>query len=253
MSALWGVVRTMKVFLAATSDKRFIPNLEDSKYILESFYYFQDWQIPLIKQSKMFLLDSGAFTFMNSKQGGCDFEEYLTRYIDFINKYDVKYFFELDVDSVVGYEKVKQYRKRLEKETGKKCIPVWHFERGKEEFVEMCREYDYVAIGGLVGGSAEYSSKYWKYFPWFIKTAHDNGAKIHALGFTSLKGMAQYRFDSVDSTTWKSGGRFGQLHIYEDGTIKTITQKNKRAIYKKMDHHNFNEWLKFQQYADRYL
>ena len=29
--------------------------------------------------------------------------EYLQRYIDFINKYDVKYFFELDIDAVVGY------------------------------------------------------------------------------------------------------------------------------------------------------
>lgn len=242
----------MKVFLAATSDKRFIPNLEDSKYILESFYYFQDWQIPLIKQSRMFLLDSGAFTFMQGKKSN-DFDGYLTRYIDFIRKHDVKYFFELDVDSVVGYDKVKEYRKRLEQETGKKCIPVWHFERGKDEFVKMCKEYNYVAIGGLVGGNAEYSSKYWRYFPWFIKTAHENGAKIHALGFTSLRGMAQYHFDSVDSTTWKSGGRFGQLHIFKDGTIKTITQKDKRAIYKKIDEHNFNEWLKYQKYADKNL
>lgn len=242
----------MKVFLAATSDKNFIPNLSDSKYILESFYYFQDWQVPLIKNSKMFLLDSGAFTFMNGKKSN-DFDGYLTQYINFINRYDVDYFFELDIDSVVGYEKVKQLRRRLERETGKKCIPVWHFERGKDEFVKMCKEYDYVAIGGLVGGNAEYSSKYWKYFPWFIKTAHDNGAKIHALGFTSLRGMALYHFDSVDSTSWKSGGRFGQLHVFENNTIKTITQKNKRAIYKKVDEHNFNEWLKYQDYAEKNL
>lgn len=242
----------MKVFLAATSDKRFIPNIEESRYILESFYYFQDWQIPLIKKSKMFLLDSGAFTFMQGRKS-LDFDGYLERYIDFINKYDVDNFFELDIDSVVGYRKVKELRRRLEKETGKKSIPVWHFERGKDEYIEMCREYKYVAIGGLVGGNAEYSSRYWKYFPWFIETAHRNGAKIHALGFTSLKGMHEYRFDSVDSTTWKSGGRFGQLHLFKEGTIKTVLQKDKRAIYKKIDEHNFNEWLKFQKYADKNL
>jgi len=242
----------MKVFLAATSDKRFIPNIEESRYILESFYYFQDWQIPLIKKSKMFLLDSGAFTFMQGRKS-LDFDGYLERYIDFINKYDVDNFFELDIDSVVGYKKVKELRRRLEKETGKKSIPVWHFERGKDEYIEMCREYRYVAIGGLVGGNAEYSSRYWKYFPWFIEAAHRNGAKIHALGFTSLKGMHEYRFDSVDSTTWKSGGRFGQLHLFKEGTIKTVLQKDKRAIYKKIDEHNFNEWLKFQKYADKNL
>jgi len=182
-----------------------------------------------------------------------DFDGYLERYIDFINKYDVDNFFELDIDSVVGYKKVKELRRRLEKETGKKSIPVWHFERGKDEYIEMCREYRYVAIGGLVGGNAEYSSRYWKYFPWFIEAAHRNGAKIHALGFTSLKGMHEYRFDSVDSTTWKSGGRFGQLHLFKEGTIKTVLQKDKRAIYKKIDEHNFNEWLKFQKYADKNL
>ena len=84
----------MKVFLAATSDKSFIPNITDSKYILESFYYFQDWQIPLIKKSEMFLLDSGAFTFMSGKKSN-DFDGYLTRYIKFIKKYDVKYFSDL--------------------------------------------------------------------------------------------------------------------------------------------------------------
>lgn len=139
----------MKVFLAATSDKSFISNITDSKYILESFYYFQEWQIPLIKKSEMFLLDSGAFTFMSGKKSN-DFDGYLTRYIDFIKKHDVKHFFELDIDSIVGYDKVKQLRKRLEKETGKKCIPVWHKSRGKEEFLKMCDEYNYVAIGGIV-------------------------------------------------------------------------------------------------------
>ena len=132
----------MKVFLASTSDKSFISNITDSKYILESFYYFQEWQILLIKKCEMFLLDSGAFTFMNSQKGKIDFNEYLTRYINFINKYDIKYFFELDVDSIVGYEKVKQLRKRLENETGKKCIPVWHKSRGKEEYLKMCEEYE---------------------------------------------------------------------------------------------------------------
>ena len=64
----------MKVFLAGTSDKNFITNINDCKYILESFYYFQKWQIPLIKTSDMFLLDSGAFTFMNAKKNS-NFDE----------------------------------------------------------------------------------------------------------------------------------------------------------------------------------
>ena len=124
----------MKVFLAGTCsrEKAFIGKNVD--YMLESFFYVLPWQIERIPNMKMFLLDSGAFTFMNSQKGKVNFDEYLTRYINFINKYDIKYFFELDVDSIVGYEKVKQLRKRLENETGKKCITVWHKSRGKEEY-----------------------------------------------------------------------------------------------------------------------
>jgi hypothetical protein len=240
----------MKVFLAATSDKSFIPNITDSKYILESFYYFQEWQIPLIKKSEMFLLDSGAFTFMSGKKSN-DFDSYLTRYIEFIKKHDVKYFFELDIDSVVGYDKVKQLRKRLEKETGKKCIPVWHKSRGKDEFLKMCDEYDYVAIGGIV--TKEITKDQYPFFTWFLNEAHKRGCKVHGLGFTSIADLPKYHFDSVDSTSWKSGGRFGQLHIYKNGTIKTITQKSKRAVYRAIDTNNFNEWLKYQRYADKNL
>ena len=240
----------MKVFLAATSDKSFIANITDSKYILESFYYFQEWQIPLIKKSEMFLLDSGAFTFMSGKKSN-DFDGYLTRYIEFIKKHDVKYFFELDIDSVVGYDKVKQLRERLEKETGKKCIPVWHKSRGKEEFLKMCDEYDYVAIGGIV--TKEITKDQYPFFTWFLNEAHKKGCKVHGLGFTSIADLPKYHFDSVDSTSWKSGGRFGQLHIYQNGTIKTITQKSKRAVYRAIDTKNFNEWLKYQRYADKNL
>lgn len=198
----------------------------------------------------MFLLDSGAFTFMNGT-GKTDFNEYLERYIYFIVKNDIKYFFELDVDSVCGYNNVLKLRQKLEKQTGKKCIPVWHKSRGKEEFLKMCDEYDYVAIGGIV--TKEITKEEYKFFPWLINEAHKRKCQIHGLGFTSLDDLKKYHFDSVDSTSWKSGGRFGQLHIYKNGTIKTITQKNKHALYKKIDCNNFTQWLKFQKYAEKHL
>lgn len=237
----------MKVFLAATSDKSFIPNIDKSIYTLESFYYVQSWQIPLIKKWDMFLLDSGAFTFINNAKNA-NFDSYLDEYIKFINDNDVRYFFELDVDSVVGYKKVLEYRRKLEKETGKPCIPVWHKSRGKEEWLKMCDSYDYVAIGGIV--TKEIGNKDYPMFTWLLNEAHKRGCKVHGLGFTNLKELKRYKFDSVDSTSWKSGGRFGQCHVFENGTIKTVTQKSKRAIYRKLDESNFNEWLKFQKYAD---
>lgn len=128
------------------------PLLRSIPYVLESFYYIREFQIPIIKSADLFLLDSGAFTFMNTAQGNVNWDEYIRKYIDFINKNDVKYYFELDIDKIVGYEKVKKIRGQLEYETGKKSIPVWHKSRGIEEFKKLVSEYDYIAVGGFAIG-----------------------------------------------------------------------------------------------------
>ena len=244
----------MKVFLAATSSREAMGDeLLEIPYLLESFYSLKNEKTlkRITKHDKEnFLLDSGAFTFM-SGTGKADFDEYLTKYIDFINKYDIKYFFELDVDNVVGYEKVKEYRKRLEKETGKKSIPVWHKSRGKDEFLKMCDEYDYVAIGGIV--TKEITKDQYPFFTWFLSEAHKRGCKVHGLGFTATKELHKYHFDTIDSTNWLSGGRFGQLHTFNGRYIETKSYKNKRAVYKAIDSHNLKEWVKFQKYAEAKL
>lgn len=72
--------------------------LPEIPFVLESFYYIRDYQIPLIKSAELFLLDSGAFTFLNNSKTTVDWNDYLDRYIAFINEHQVKYFFELDID-----------------------------------------------------------------------------------------------------------------------------------------------------------
>src|SRR5690625_4895543 len=124
----------------------------------------------------MFLLDSGAFTFMSNVKN-VDFKGYLRKYIQFINTHDIQHFFELDIDSVVGIKKVEEYRNILEKETGKRCIPVWHKSRGKQYFKDMVKEYEYVAIEVLVTGEIKRSE--FKYFAWIIEQAHKHNCKIH--------------------------------------------------------------------------
>lgn len=224
-------------------------------YILESFFYVDEDTERLLPLFGDFMLDSGAFTFMQGKVGELEWDDYIERYADFINRNNVEKFFELDIDSVVGYEKVLQYRNRLESLAGKRCIPVWHNSRGKDEFEKMCKEYDYVAIGGLVGGSSEYSKEYWKYFPWFINMAHKNDAKIHALGFTSLAGIEQYHFDSVDSTAWTAGNRFGYVYKFDGKTLRKFdVPKGKRlADSRAVALNNYVEWIKFQKYAEVHL
>ena len=143
--------------------------------------------------------------------------------------------------------------KKLESLTHRKCIPVWHRSRGLDEFIKMCKEYDYVALGGIA--IKEISRKEYKYFPKLIKIAHDNGAKIHGLAFTSLKGITKYHFDSVDSTSWVSGNRFGKVYKFNGKTMIWYDKKEgqRLADSRKVAVHNFKEWAKFAEYAKNNL
>lgn len=220
--------------------------------VLESFYYADEWTEAIIPKLDRFMLDSGAFTFFSAGKS-VDWNEYLEKYAAFINKNNVKLFFELDIDSLVGYEKVLEFRRILERKTGKQPIPVWHKSRGIKEFYKMCDEYSYVAIGGIV--SKEIKPQDYKYFPHFISEAHKRKAKIHGLGFTNLKGLEIYKFDSVDSTSWTTGNRFGAIYKFDGKTMQKYSKQEgqRLADSRQVAVHNFNEWVKFQEYAKKFL
>lgn len=226
--------------------------LKDIPFILESFYYIRDYQIPLIHSAELFLLDSGAFTFMSNSKKAVDWNEYLERYIAFINKNDVKHFFELDIDAVVGYERVKELRRKLEAGTGKKCIPVWHKSRGIEEFKKHCAEYDYIAIGGLA--TKEITREEYPLMKKLCAYAKQNGTRVHGLGFTE-KDIGTYGFYSCDSTTWNMISRFGKIYKFTGDRIVVATPKGKKidkSKYIEGEVFNIKEWIKYQNYLRRF-
>ena len=188
----------MKIFLAATNNgmtraqKAEVIAKYSPKYILETFYEGEKACLEAIKivGKKNFLLDSGAFSYMNGKQiSKNDMDIYVRKYIRFICQYEVPYFFEMDVDKIFGLETVESWRKQIEIQTGKKCIPVWHKQRGVEYWKKMCRNYDYIAIGGLVLGAKkqEYPS-----YKKLVEYAAIRGIKVHGLGFTKTKILKEY-------------------------------------------------------------
>ena len=106
----------------------------ESIFALESFYSLQEWQKPLLNRFASFLLDSGAFTFMQAaaKHGDVDWLSYADRYADFVREYGIKQYFELDIDSLKGLKYAEMLRNRIETRVGWQSIPVWHTERGKD-------------------------------------------------------------------------------------------------------------------------
>ena len=249
------IEETMKMFLAGIQGKAkdFVIGKE-KPYILESFFYIKeqnDWIIKMRPFFKNFILDSGAFTYLNGAKGTINWDVYIEQYAEFINKHKIELFIELDIDPVVGLPEVERLRNKLEKLTKKKCIPVWHKSRGLEYWKQMCKNYDYVAIGGIVTNEIK-NNQYDIFYP-LLKIAKENNCKVHGLGFTNLNGLKKYKFYSVDSTAWLYGNRGGFLYMFNGFSIDKIHPKGMRLKGREAAIHNFTEWVKFSNYAENNL
>lgn len=163
---------------------------------------------------------------------------------------DIQYFFELDIDCLVGYDKVKEYRKRIECQTQKQAIPVWHKSRGIEEFKNLCAEYSYIAIGGFA--IKDIKPAEYKYIHSLLSYARAHNTKVHGLGFTPAD-VEKYDFYSVDSSSWTIGSRYARIYLFKDGRMTQVGRPANTRLkdYKVLDAHNLKQWIRFQRYLDR--
>ncbi len=250
----------MRVFLAATSSGMSKDVREQAikeykpKYILETFFNGEKVCLEAMKivGNEDFLLDSGAFSYMNgAKVTLKEMEEYITRYIAFIKQHNIKYYFQIDVDNIFGLSKVEEWTRKMESEIGRQCIPVWHKGRGVEYWKQMCKYYKYIAVGGLV---FHVKKQEYGLIKKLVDYAYNNGVKVHGLGFTKTKLLPEYKFYSVDSASWSiSAARGQQIYFFENGTMKArpLEKNNRKVILDKLIAHNMKEWVKFQKYMDR--
>lgn len=251
----------MKVYLASThvgmtvaNHKAFIEQGKP-KYILNTFFQGEGKCKQIIDEIGIdgFLLDSGAFSFMSGAE--CTQQtiiEYTERYIDFIKRYQVKRYFEIDVDTIFGIEFVEQLRKKMERETGIPSIPVWHKGRGVDYFKRMVAEYDYIAIGGLVFHVKKSELPLIKKMATYAK---NKGVKCHGLGFTKTRELAEWDWYSVDSSSWTTAaGKGGQMHTFNPNTGQieqhAINGNGKKIKLSDLVLHNGLEWCKYQRYME---
>lgn len=243
----------MKICLASTA--RTYPVNRDLlceiPFVLESYCYIQDFQLPMIKSSKLFLLDSGAFTFMNNSKSKVNWDEYVNGYINFINRSGIDNFFELDIDSIVGYDAVKQIRKRIESQTGKKCIPVWHKSRGIEEYKRLVSQYSYIAIGGFA--IKDIKQNEFESIKKIVRYAYEQGTKVHGLGFTP-QNVTDYDFYSCDSSSWTTCRRYGKIYKFTGSKMICVNPKlmgTKRDKQPQIERIVLKEWIKYQKYLSK--
>lgn len=259
----------MDIYLAATASIYNLQQIVGLSYYMQSFFNlatFVDRKKPEVLQhrniAQKFILDSGAFTYMKSnyKKEKPNWNIYIDEYAQYIVRNNIWRYMELDIDNIVGYDKVLEFRKTLESKTNRPCIPVWHTSRGYDQYKRMCDEYDYIAIGGVASGmqnikDTSRDNKQIEMLSGLVNYAHKNNTKVHGLGFTTVQYLPQIHFDSVDSTSWLRASIYGALMYFDGSTIKRIEKKYRgehlagELTRKQLQEFNFKQWLKFAHYA----
>jgi len=238
------MVQGMKIFLSAmenatspksTGGKQIAELLVEKgielKYILMSYFYIgkNTTKMKLAEfirdNSQEIMIDSGAHSFQKGKV--VKWEEYTRQYAEWITTFDrphVVGYFEMDVDNVIGYQKVLELRKILDA-VSDKIIPVWHKNRGIEEYKKMCRDYSgkIVAITGFKNEDIQDHQ-----YMMFLKYAKEHNCQLHCLGMTRKKVLDKVPFDYTDSSSWVQQTVFGRVE--GRGQVSRKFSKERRDI-----------------------
>jgi len=257
----------MKVYLAATELGRLhTPHYADYTHDLtgninQFFSYLNAKQVIQCAgtiPAKSRIVDSGAHSFFTASNisgiavtakrkttaSELDPDEYVKQYIKWVqdNYNNFDYFIELDIQDIVGYDKVKQWRKLFDKAgVADKIMYVYHSSNTWGEFQEMVDTVKsrYIGIEG-------YRSNLPK-LPYnrFIKYCYDRKVKIHGFAMIKRKDLLKYPFYSVDSSTWQGVHRFGKVIVFDKNRLVSINNNDKLLLKKYkinvFDSYNQNE------------
>jgi len=162
------------------------------------------------------IIDSGAFTAWNLNKE-ISFDDYCT-FLKNLPKHWEYHAVQMDVFGNPEGTYVN-YNKMLDMGFND-IMPV--FTRGDttERLEEFYEKTDYIMFGGIVIGG-----KNTNYIRWFHN--QNKKRKSHWLGFNNTEFIKHYRPESVDSSTWNNGQRFGRLDLYQGhGTFDSTQRKD---------------------------
>lgn len=219
----------MKIYFAVTGQQepQYLPANGLNKLLCSFHYYKKDEELikKLIAEGCDLFIDSGAFSAANAGSK-IDIDEYSR----FILKTGVKFYAGLDViGDAVGTKSNQRY---MESKYSLKPIPTFHMGEPLEFALEMANEYEYMAVGGMVfsEGIEGWLDNLWNQL---LKVNKD--IKCHGFGLTNSKLIEKYPWESVDSSSFKSGKRFGRIILYNAARNELVTE-------------DFNNWV--DRYAD---
>lgn len=152
-----------------------------------------------------------------------DIDDYVKAYIEWVsvNKEWVGAYAELDIDTLVGLDKVKEWRKWW-LSAGLNPIMTYHSGDWRKEIKEI------VEVGGRylgLSGGAD-SDWYFRVFQELSSLFTQEKVLVHAWAQTNTETIRTVPFFSVDSSSWLSGAKWGLTFRY-GGNQRILTSQKK--------------------------
>jgi len=199
------------------------------KNTLWSYFYLkskEDWRLKQLfdylrhHKIKVFI-DSGAFSLFGSQKKETfrenweqalhftrDFILFLEKWWDYIDC-----FAEMDLDTIIGYEKVLELRNMFPKKMRSKMMPVFHPEtRDFKIWQQECNDFPYVALGSCAKGNSDF------YYQEKLNYSHKIGTKVHGFALVNTDILAKFPFYSADSSSWLAANRWGSVFLFDKNT-----------------------------------
>lgn len=188
----------------------------------ESFY--EDLLLRLRDDNGLFMIDSGAFSFMGRTitEEMCTEEFWLPhveKYVEYLDEHIANIFtaVNMDLDKIVGKDIVRKWNEKYFEPLEKKGLTVCYVSHESKEdpyglrhFEEYCKKYRYVGVNQRQKGHAAK----------FFHLADRYRVRTHGFAWTQFDLCKQYPFFSVDSVTYQTGALYGNTFVYDGKNFK---------------------------------
>jgi hypothetical protein len=160
------------------------------------------------------ILDSGAFTLNNAKSQKIKDKITLPGYAAFLKRFGSSFLFAFNYDANFGHDGFYENAENMQfliEQGNKNIVPVMH--------AYTCEEADRFITDGnklVAMGFSPEGKKNRKNIRGFSEYFHEHGVKVHALGATNWKVLADTPVAYADSSSWVQYGKFGTVVFWND-------------------------------------
>lgn len=193
--------------------------------LLLSFHYYrkvepEPW-LAQFPEPPVLFLDSGAFSAMT--QGAPidvhDYAAWLAKWKPHAVAYS-------NLDVIRNPEASWANQQLLEQDYGLAPVPVFHVAEEWTWLDHYADRYDYVALG--VAGNHKRTKGLPVYWSWMLRCFARvalHGTRLHGFGISNTDVVAALPFYSVDSGSWGSSYRYGELRVWDRDRMVTFNRQ----------------------------